>query len=281
MLIISNVLISCNKQDYPYEIRVQNIHLDSLSQVIPIEDSLVVPALYDTLLINNLSTISEKKQQFIYQVLPAILIVKFREQQKFDRIEYLVSEIDSGVKITRHDNIFLDSLVNRYKALNYKNLLVRLKPHPTSLVLAQAAVESGWGQSRFALEGNNLFGIWATPNDNNSQKSLFNRGNKCIFVKKYDNLAESIEHYFFTISKNNAYRSFRAKRFKEESIYKLIDELHKYSESGDEYTEMLKHIINWNNLTKYDNFRIDDRYIIDTRCVCYKTKKILEKFNLE
>jgi len=276
-LIISIILTSCNELDYRYEVRVQKIHLDSFAQIIPINDSIVVPVLYDTIIIDNLSTISEKKKQFIDQVLPAILIVIFKEQQKYDRIVALLSQISKGEKLNPKEQIYIDSLVSRFDASSYENLLERLKPHQPSLVLAQAAFESGWGQSRFALEGNNLFGIRATLYDKESQKSLNNRGGSRIFVKRYDSVSESIEHYFFTIGKNKAYSGFRLKRIEEANIYQLIDELHKYSEKGNEYTRMLKQIIFWNNLLKYDSCKIDENYIEDKECLCSITKNILEK----
>jgi Bax protein len=271
---ITTVFISCNELDYRYEVRVQHVHLDSLSQIIPVTDSIVIPALYDTLLINNLLSISEKKQQFINQVLPAILIVKFNEHQKYERIKLIISQISKGEKPTKIEQQFLDSLIIRYNADTNENLLTRLKPHPTSLVLAQAAIESGWGQSRFAIEGNNLFGIVATPNDAAFQKSKLSSGGRRISVKKYDTVEESIEHYFFTIGKNQAYRSFRIKRFEEAKVNQLIDELHKYSVKGDEYSKMLKQIIIWNDLTKYDNCKIDANYIADRKCLCYLTKQL-------
>lgn len=278
---ISIIFASCDELDYRYEVRVQNIHLDSLSQIIPVNDSIVIPALYDTLLINDLLTISEKKQQFINQILPAILIVKFKEQQKYDRINALISIINKGYGITKNDSLFLDSLVIRYDAGTYENLLSRLKPHPTSLVLAQAAFESGWGLSRFAMEGNNLFGIRATPHDKEFQKSLYDRRGSRVSVKRYNSVSESIEHYFFTIGKNQAYRSFRAKRFEEANIYQLIDELHKYSIKGDDYTKMLKQIIIWNDLLKYDSYKIDENFISDKKCLCYFTKKLIEVISLK
>jgi Bax protein len=279
-MIVANIISSCNKFDYQYEIRVQNIHLDSFSQIIPVNDSVVIPVLYDTLLINNLSTISEKKQQFINQVLPAILIVKYREQQKYDRVKSLILELNTGNPLTSNEKLFLDSLVTRFDANSYDNLLERLKQHPTSLVLAQAAIESGWGQSRFALEGNNLFGIKATPHDKEFQKSRNNRGGSRILLKRHNTVSESIEHYIFTIGKNDAYNNFRINRFKEANTYQLINELHKYSEKGDEYSKMLKQIIFWNDLMKYDSYKIDDNYIADRKCFCYITRKLLNRISL-
>jgi len=272
-LIVSNVLSSCIKHDYPYEVRVLNVHLDSLQQVISVNDSIVVPVLYDTLWIDNLSSISEKKQQFINQVLPAILIVRFNEQLKYNRIETLLNAIKSDNELTVDEIEFLDSMLLKYDVAQYENLPERIKLHPISLVLAQAAIESGWGQSRFAIEGNNLFGIVGV----NKNNSLNSRAGRKMLMRKYDTIEESIEHYFFTIGKNKAYHKFRVKRFEEENVYQLIDELHKYSTKGDDYTEMLKQIIIWNDLKKYDNYKIDSNYIVDKSCLCYFTKYFIDK----
>jgi Bax protein len=102
-LIISTILTSCVENDYLYEVLVANIHLDSLEQVITITDSIVKPVLYDPLWINDLLTISEKKQQFINQVLPAILIVRFYEEQKYSLIESLLLNNDSWKKFTKKE----------------------------------------------------------------------------------------------------------------------------------------------------------------------------------
>lgn len=92
-------------------------------------------------------------------------------------------------------------------------------------------------------------------------------------------MSESIEHYLFTIGKNQAYSNFRTKRFKEANIFRLIDELHRYSEKGNDYTKMLKNIIDWNDLVKYDGYKIDENYIADRKCTCYFTKKLLDRIS--
>jgi Bax protein len=264
---------SCIEHDYPYEVSVLNVHLDSLDQIIPVNDSIVVPVLYDTLWIDNLLSISEKKQQFINQVLPAILIVRFNEQLKYNRIEFLLNKIKNDNELTLKESQFLDSMLQKYDVPHFEDLPERIKLHPISLVLAQAAIESGWGQSRFAIEGNNLFGIVSGSKVN----SLNVRGKKSAYMRKYDSIEESIEHYFFTIGKNKAYHKFRLKRFEEKNVYQLIDELHKYSTMGDDYTEMLKQIIIWNDLKKYDNYKIDSNYIVNKSNVFYFTKYFIDR----
>jgi Bax protein len=271
-LCIFGATTSCVEHNYRYEVKVVTIQLDSLYQVIPVIDTFVVPVLYDTLWIDNLSTITEKKQQFINQVLPAILIVRFYEQLKFNKIESIIHKLNNNSELTLKETHFIDSMLQLYEVADFESLPERVKLHPISLVLAQAAIESGWGQSRFAIEGNNLFGIIG-----NKENSLLTKKGNRTLMRRYDTIEESVKHYFFTIGKHNAYRKFRAKRFEEANVYQMIDELHKYSVKGDDYTEMLKQIIVWNDLKKYDNYKIDSNYIIDKSTLGYFIKNIFKQ----
>ena len=63
---------------------------------------------------------------------------------------------------------------------------MRLKTHPTSIVLAQAAIESGWGSSRFYKEANNVFGVWSYSENEPRIKAMEDREGKSVYVKKYD-----------------------------------------------------------------------------------------------
>lgn len=276
-ILLGLLFISCDEKNVPIDLRIKEIKLDSISQIIQVTDSIVIPVLYDTLLIDNLSTISEKKQQFINQVLPAILIAKFHIQIDYKRIEKILEKIENEDTLQTREQFILDSLMNKYDANIPNDLLINLKEHPTSLVLAQAAVESGWGQSRFAIEGNNLFGIISNRSDQNSLKGYdpYSGGSK-IFMKKYESIYQSVDHYFLTIGKNKAYKKLRAKRFEEANVYQLINELNKYSTAGEDYKKMLKQVIIWNDLEKYDNCRIDDTYIYKKGSLCYIMKKLCE-----
>ncbi|MBP7507817.1 MAG: glucosaminidase domain-containing protein [Prolixibacteraceae bacterium] len=271
------ILSSCNEPDVPIDIRIKTIKLDSISQIIPVSDSIVIPVLYDTLLIDNLASISEKKQQFINQILPAILIAKFKIQMDYQRVDKILKKIDLGDSVYHGESKLIDSLMLKYNANKPDELLIHLKEQPTSLVLAQAAIESGWGQSRFAIEGYNLFGIVSSRSDQNSLKAgNYHPNGKRIFMKRYDNIYESVDHYLLTIGKNKAYKKFRAKRFEEASVYQLVNELNKYSTTGDEYKKMLKQVIIWNDLDKYDKYNIEDSYIYKKGSICYIFKKLCE-----
>ena len=243
------------------QLLLKELSIKNSDELILISDSLVVPVLYDTLIVDRFAPIEVRKKQFIDQLLPAILIVRYQTEHKSKRVERLVQKLNNNQELSLFEVAFADSLMGRYRAKSYENLLVRMKPHPTSLVLAQAIVESGWGQSRFAVEGNNLFGVWTVASDPNVVKSLYDRGEQQIFLKKYHTIAESIDHYYLNIGRNNAYRGFRQKRYSEPDVLELIGLLDKYSENGKEYTTMLKKIMEWNDLLKYDHYQIDPAYL--------------------
>jgi Bax protein len=257
------------------ELMVKKVKLDSIEQIIDIDDSLVVPVIYDTLLIDANAPVKVRKKQFVNQVLPAILIVRYQLNKKTERVKSIIYKLEKEEPVSSCDSVFIDSLKSRYRAESYQNLLVRMEPNPISLVLAQAAIESGWGLSRFATEGKNLFGVWSVSSDKNIIKSLNDRGEQQIFVKRYNSIAESIDHYFLTLGRHNAYRKFREKRFDQHDVSVMIKELNRYSEQGEAYTLLLKKVMDWNDLQKYDNYKIDPQYIIHEKWLKVQFKKIM------
>jgi len=262
----------------PPELIIKEVKLDSIEQIIDMDDSLVVPVIYDTLLIEANAPVKVRKKQFINQVLPAILIVRYQLDKKTDQVKAIIQQIENDIPISSRDSVFIDSLKVRYRAESYENLLVRLEPNPISLVLAQAAVESGWGLSRFATEGKNLFGVWTVSSDKNIIKSLHDRGEQQIFVKRYNSIAESIDHYFLTLGRHNAYRKFRQKRFEQDDVFEMIKELDRYSEQGEAYTLLIRKVIGWNDLQKYDNYKIDPQYIIQKKWIKVQFEKVINPY---
>lgn len=267
-----------DKKDVRTVLDIQHVHLDSIHKIIPINDSLVVPVLYDSLIIQKFVSGEERKQLFINQVLPAILIVKYQLENSEKEVYQTIEKIEKGEILSAEELAFADSLMIRFRAKSYENLLMRIKPHPVSLVLAQAAIESGWGSSRFALEGNNLFGVWTTPSDPSMMKSRFKRNENPIYVKKYMNVAESIDHYFLTIGRHNAYLQFRIKRYEEANVFQLLETLDRYSEKGDDYTFQLRKMIEWNDLQQYDHFKIDPQYLVERSLLDRKILKLKQQF---
>jgi Bax protein len=140
-----------------------------------------------------------------------------------------------------------------------EDLLLRIDLIPASLVLAQAAIESGWGTSRFAQEGNNLFGQWCfkrgcgiVPKNRSSNKSHE--------VARFKDINSSIRSYMKNINSFSAYSEFRALRDKISSDQKrssddtllLLAGLERYSEQGLIYIQKLESVIKSNNLTQFD-----------------------------
>ncbi len=144
-----------------------------------------------------------------------------------------------------------DTIVNRVA-----RLLRRVDVVPASLVLAQAAKESGWGTSRFALEGNNYFGIWCfyegcglTP-----RSRLPGRNHE---VATFDSVADGVRYYIRTINTHSAYADLRKMRANARQAKQalpgeaLANGLVRYSERGMAYVREIQSMIRYNQLHRF------------------------------
>ncbi len=201
---------------------------------------ILIVFIFLTLYVDALS-IKQKKENFINSILPHIAVVYDELYKQFKDIE----------KSTDTEKIL--KLQNIYGVKNKQDLLIALKPHPKSIVLAQAIVESGWGSSRFYKEANNLFGVWSSNPNQDRVPALEKRGGvKTIYLRKFKSVDESIRSYYFMIAKARAYKNFRFVRFYTDDVYLMVEYLDKYSEMGKKYTKTLQKIISYNKLTRYD-----------------------------
>ena len=196
--------------------------------------------------------VQNKKQAFINLMLPSILIAKYQLEQ--DRIKVLALEKKTE-PLSNEEEQYLFNLKRDYKCHTSKELLSRLKTHPTSIVLAQAAIESGWGTSRFYKEANNIFGVWSYSENESRIKAMEDREGQSVYVKKYDALPKSIVSYFKTIARG-PYSEFRAAREKISEVSVLISYLEVYSELREEYVKRLDQLIQYNKFEKYDSYRL-------------------------
>jgi Bax protein len=131
------------------------------------------------------------------------------------------------------------------------------------LVLAQATIESGWGQSRFFLEGSNLFGVWSFNKDEPRIEAQKTRNEKKVYLRAYEDMSGSIEHYFEILGKSKSYESLRT-AINTDSIqdpFKLLPHFLHFSEKRNAYISQLQKMITANNLTKYDQHQIDPKFI--------------------
>ncbi|MCH9740767.1 MAG: glucosaminidase domain-containing protein [Epsilonproteobacteria bacterium] len=220
------------------------------------KDKTIEPINYSNTISLNKLQVSEKKQKFFHMILPAILISKQKLKVKRTRVQSIMDTENPTVE----DVAFLERLYKKYKTTDNKELLSRLKTHPVSIVLAQAAIESAWGESRFFKEGKNIFGMWSYNRNEPRIRAKGTRSGKAIYVRKYAQLSDAIDHYFEVIGRG-AYKSFRKQRDITENPLKLVEYLVNYCELKEQYTKKLKKFIIANKLENFDDYEIDRSYI--------------------
>ncbi len=191
-------------------------------------------------------SVDVKKDRFYALLVPAV--EKIHKELLF---KYKIIAMD----IKQSKNLFnIDLLKQKYRVHSDEELLMALKPHPQSIVLAQAAMESAWGTSRFFTKANNVFGMWsANKNEPRIAASQKRGGKRTIWLRKFSTIEESIRAYYFLMARGKAFKEFRSLRVQTENPYELVKKLDKYSEIGDKYGEELTQMIKYNKLTKYDD----------------------------
>jgi len=189
-------------------------------------------------------TVQEKKARFKALIVPAVEHVYDDLMTQYQDIKAM---IDNG-----QTNDEIEELKIEYKASNNDELLMALKPHPKSIAIAQAAIESSWATSRFFLEAYNIFGVWSFDEDEARIAALQKRGDKTIWVRKYDSIKEAVYDYYRTLARGNAFVEFRQTTMETSDPYVLVTKLDRYSEKGSAYGEELSAIIKFNNFDDYD-----------------------------
>ncbi len=256
LFLIILILGSCSENHKT--LQVTRVKVDSLSQIQLIQDSLVKPIVYTH--INDLEKqpIPKANALFISAVLPSILIAKHNLEMEQKKIHKLKEKS----KWNKEDSVYYENLKLQYKATDIENLLKRMSTVPNSIVLAQAAVESGWGQSRFFKEANNIFGMWSYNNNEPRIRAGLKRENGAVHVRAYDDISQSIADYFKTLGAARAYRGLRTALQESNDPYTLLPHLKYYSEKRNVYTEQLRKMIQYNDLTKYDTYILDPQYFV-------------------
>ncbi len=242
-------------------LKTEYIAVKSSDDVIPIDSIYVRPVLYSDVNFLDSLTTDEAKTKFIEVMLPAVLVAKKILEQDLERLE----DISKSKKVKPKDSAFLTSLFEQYKTDDIALLKRRLITHPTSIVLAQAAVESGWGKSRFFKEANNVFGVWSFDDNEPRLAAGVKREDYQVYLRKYEHIEESVMDYFKTIARNSAYTGFRRKRAETSDVKELVPLLDKYSEMREEYVDKLLVMIRYNEFEKYDSYQLDPAFIISRR----------------
>ena len=224
------------------------------------EKKLVKPVAL-TLLPNEIKMIEDtkkRKELFIQIVLP--LILKENNNIRLDR-----KTLFSIINKSNNSDLEKKWLEKKYKQYGVKTkdlseLKIRMDEVPVSLAIAQAAKETGWGTSRFAQEGNALFGQWTWSGEGLKPKDAdVDKGHK---VMKFNVLQASVRAYKRNLNTHSTYRDFRKARAELRDLGKPLDglslsvHLDKYAETGTQYVAVLKKIIIQNRLKDFDDAKL-------------------------
>ncbi|MDB9718873.1 glucosaminidase domain-containing protein [Candidatus Pelagibacter sp.] len=214
-----------------------------------------------TLLPNEIKKIENSKKRkdlFIQIILP--LVIKENNNIKLDR-KKLFSILNKS-KNTKSEKTWLNSKFKQYGVVSkdLSTLKIRMDEVPVSMAIAQAAKETGWGTSRFAQEGNALFGQWTWSGEGIKPSDA--DGDSTHKVMKFKVLQASVRAYQRNLNTHSSYKSFRGARAELRDEGKKLDSmilskyLDKYAETGKEYVRVLQQIIKQNNLTDFDDAKL-------------------------
>ena len=208
--------------------------------------------------IKNIGNTKKRKDMFIKIVLP--LIVKENNKIRVDRKRlFTILNKNSNTDIEKK---WLEKKYKQYgvRKNDLSTLKVRMDEIPVSLAIAQAAKETGWGTSRFALKGNALFGQWTWSGEGLKPKNA-DEG-KDHKVMKFHSLQLSVRAYLRNLNTHSTYKNLRKARTELRNQNKPLDSLilskhlDKYAETGSKYIEVLQKIIEQNNLKDFDEARL-------------------------
>ncbi len=238
-----------------------------------IENQLPVPRMYFSSIPKNINEykIFEKKKVFLSILLPIALRGNelALEERKRLKVAFLTNNIykieyfAKKYKVKNFTKINFGSLNSLQLRNIKKELLIKVNRVPVSMIIAQAIIESGWGSSRFAQEGNALFGEWTWKNNDGIKPNENLDAN--FAVKSFKNISESLNSYILNLNRHPAYtemRNYRSMMFKagkDITGYDTAAYLENYAEIGLAYVEKVNNMIKSNKLYKFENSVLEKR----------------------
>jgi Bax protein len=208
----------------------------------------------------ELDDVDKRKQCLIDTLLPLILKSNESIIQQRATVEKLKMSLPW---LTPEDRRTMYALAETYMVERgpddqmIRELLKRVDVLPVSLILAQAAIETGWGSSRFGFEGNNVFGLRSltscgiVPKDRDRKETYS--------VSVFNDLQSCIDYYMWTINTHPKYdelRRIRSMSLRPLDSIALSRGLKYYSEMGGAYVKRVEEIISYNGLQSYDDYRL-------------------------
>ncbi|MEQ8440683.1 MAG: glucosaminidase domain-containing protein [Alphaproteobacteria bacterium] len=221
--------------------------------------------------LEELVEVDRRKAVFFRMVLP--LVLQANEQIRADRARIidLQAALAAGEALKRDDALWLAGMFGQYGVEtedvpngDFETLLRRVDIIAPSLALAQAAIESGWGTSRFAREGNALFGQWVYDDDADGIVPAARPEGMSHRIRAFETPLQSVVAYMRNLNTHRAYRPMRdiRERLRRQGApingMTLAEGLESYSEKGREYIDMVRSMINANNLRPLDRARLED-----------------------
>lgn len=220
-------------------------------------------------------TVLYKKKLFFRGIAPLILLSNENILKDRNRLKEIKSSFTrSPLTLSEEDIIWTINLAKLYKVKSDGDMISepmiaelwkRVDIIPPSLALSQAAIESGWGTSRFASSGNAVYGQWTWGKKamlpEQQREELGNYG-----IAAFGSLFESVCAYMLNLNTHNAYAKLREKRAEARRNgdkikgYILAEQLDKYSERGESYVTELKSLMDYNHLNP-----VDDAYLYDSQ----------------
>lgn len=208
--------------------------------------------------IKMMESSKQRKDLFIKIVLPLIL----SENNRIKRDRNTLFKILNRSNNTKTEKDWLNKKFRQYGVVkkDITTLKIRMDEIPVSLAIAQAAKETGWGTSRFAIEGNALFGQW-TYSGEGIKPAAADKDTKHK-IMTFNVLKASVRAYQRNLNTHSSYKEFRKARAiqrdndEELNSLELANYLDQYAETGSDYIKILKKIINQNNLKDFDNVKI-------------------------
>lgn len=216
--------------------------------------------------------VDTKKKAFFHTMLPLSLIALDEVEREKSALTFILAKLadDSPDKfvfdpgtiwpaaVSPSEIKLLHHLSLKYRTSSRKVLRERVDVLPVSLILAQSALESSWGSSRFVSMGNNLFGIWTW-----GEKGIVPANRSIGSTHKiavYDSLLDSVRAYLLMLNRLPAYASLRQLRSQSRDSVVLTNGLLYYSERRKDYIRDVQRVITGNDLKKFDNFNLAENY---------------------
>lgn len=210
----------------------------------------------------------ERKRDFVSVMLPLVLAGNEKILADRSRVEKFALQVQAGGNLYAVNKAWLIQLAAQYgieafepDSGDWQELLRRVDAVPPSLAIAQAALESGWGTSRFATQGNAVFGQWSWKPGSGLIPAA--RSEDAYHeVRRFSQLSESVSAYMHNLNSHNYYGKFRSRRAatremgKPASGLELVKYLDRYSEEGHKYIDEVRGIIETNLLQDMDAARL-------------------------